>query len=491
MKKLVFALLLSAALVFSLTPMGVFATLSGSNSFSIEEEANSGDTVTAIAKTDDVTIYPGYVSVTNSYGSNSAYGIYATAENHHTATVIADDVSLNCSKPGIIYQFGVSAFSGQSEPDEHQGHVNVTTKKITSKGYGVQASAINDSDVTVTVNGAIRANVGGELDGSGVVAASADSGSTKVTVNGNVEAIGLGLEIHAADLVDNKATASVVVNGDVTSTKDAGVLFKRQADRQDVLVTGTVSGNTYGFMNFKENDDTSQNKVTVWKVETGSGKAEDMFVKWKGRDIVADDDLAKAANYIIRNGHGIYVLKPDGSDPDRSHNYRVAREGDRLIIISEDGKEVYKAYNNGEEITTKDEKGRFYYEVPRGGGINITADVGGAPTQKADNPLKLKGKTAIIKYSKLKKKSQTLAVTKAMSFTNDLKDKKTYTLTSAKKGNKSFKKYFKVNATTGKITVKKGLKIGTYKVKVKVRAAGNNDYNPVTKTVTFTVKVRD
>ena len=110
---------------------------------------------------------------------------------------------------------------------------------------------------------------------------------------------------------------------------------------------------------------------------------------------------------------------------------------------------------------------------------------------KAANPLTMKAKTATVKYSKLKKKAQTLAVTKVIKFTKDAKDKKTYTLSSAKKGKKSFKKYFKINKTTGKVTVKKGLKKGTYKVKVKVKALGNANYKAsAVKTVTFKVKVK-
>ena len=110
---------------------------------------------------------------------------------------------------------------------------------------------------------------------------------------------------------------------------------------------------------------------------------------------------------------------------------------------------------------------------------------------KAVNPLTIKPKTATVKYSKLKKKTQSLAVTKVIKFTNKLNDKKTYTLVSAKKGSKSFKKYFKINKTTGKMTVKKGLKKGTYKVKVKVQALGNSNYKAsAVKSVTFTVKVK-
>ena len=62
---------------------------------------------------------------------------------------------------------------------------------------------------------------------------------------------------------------------------------------------------------------------------------------------------------------------------------------------------------------------------------------------------------------------------------------------SAKKGKKSFKKKFMINAKTGKVTVKKRLKKGTYKVKAKVRTKGTANYKASSwKTVTFKVRVR-
>ena len=107
------------------------------------------------------------------------------------------------------------------------------------------------------------------------------------------------------------------------------------------------------------------------------------------------------------------------------------------------------------------------------------------------NPLTVKAKTATVKYKKLKLKNQTLPVTKVIVFTKKANDKKTFTLVTAKKGSKSFKKYFKVDAGTGKVTIKKGLKKGTYNVKVKVKALGNVSYKPsAVKAVTFKVKVK-
>ncbi len=110
---------------------------------------------------------------------------------------------------------------------------------------------------------------------------------------------------------------------------------------------------------------------------------------------------------------------------------------------------------------------------------------------KAPNPLTVKPKTATVYYSKLKKSSQTLAASKYINFTKKLNDKKTYTISSVKKGTKSYRKSFTINKSTGKLTVKKGLKKGTYKVKVKVKALGSSNYKASTeKTVTSKVIVK-
>ena len=103
---------------------------------------------------------------------------------------------------------------------------------------------------------------------------------------------------------------------------------------------------------------------------------------------------------------------------------------------------------------------------------------------KAASPLTVTAKTAAVKYNNLKKKAQALAVTKVIDFTKKGQGK----LTNAKViGNKKIT----INKTTGKITAKKGLKRGTYKVKVNVKAAGNATYKAsAVMTIAFTVKVK-
>lgn len=56
--------------------------------------------------------------------------------------------------------------------------------------------------------------------------------------------------------------------------------------------------------------------------------------------------------------------------------------------------------------------------------------------------------------------------------------------------NKKSKKALKINSKTGQITVKKGTKKGTYKMKVTVNVAGNGNYDPYTVVKTVSIKVK-
>ena len=106
---------------------------------------------------------------------------------------------------------------------------------------------------------------------------------------------------------------------------------------------------------------------------------------------------------------------------------------------------------------------------------------------KKNNTMKASAKVVTIKYKKLKRKSQVIRRTRAVKVSN-AKGTVTYKLVGVTKA--KYKRYFKDASKTGKITVKKKLKKGTYKVKIKVRAAGNADYKAFSKTVTVKVRVK-
>ena len=104
-----------------------------------------------------------------------------------------------------------------------------------------------------------------------------------------------------------------------------------------------------------------------------------------------------------------------------------------------------------------------------------------SPPPKKANPISVRGKTVKISYKKLMKKTQTISRKKAISVSNaqgSVRYKKT-------SGNSKIT----VNSS-GKFTLKKGLKAGTYKVKVNVTASGNSRYRARTKSATVTIKVQ-
>ena len=157
----------------------------------------------------------------------------------------------------------------------------------------------------------------------------------------------------------------------------------------------------------------------------------------------------------------------------------VARSGDRILVNGTDYKLSYKSNKNA-GTATMTITGIGNYTGTKSTTFTIN---------KAANTLKIKAKTATIKGSTkgrkgTLKKTKTLGVTKVIKFTNKCQGAKTYV---KKSGNKKIT----IAKKTGKVTVKKGLKKGTYKVKVKVKAAGNANYNASAwKAVTFTVKAR-
>jgi uncharacterized protein YhdP len=94
----------------------------------------------------------------------------------------------------------------------------------------------------------------------------------------------------------------------------------------------------------------------------------------------------------------------------------------------------------------------------------------------------VKGKTATVKKSKVKKKAQVLARYKVLTISR-AQGKLTFAKVSGSKK-------LSINKSTGKVTVKKKTKKGTQSMKVRVTAAGNGNYKAVSKIVTVKVKVK-
>lgn len=101
---------------------------------------------------------------------------------------------------------------------------------------------------------------------------------------------------------------------------------------------------------------------------------------------------------------------------------------------------------------------------------------------KGVNPLKVKAKAFSIKQSALRKKAKTVKASKVIKTVSKGAGKVTYKKISGSKK-------ITINKKTGKVTLKKGLKKGTYKIKVTVKAAGNSYYKAKTQKLTLKIKV--
>lgn len=147
----------------------------------------------------------------------------------------------------------------------------------------------------------------------------------------------------------------------------------------------------------------------------------------------------------------------------------------------------YSSSNNN--VASVDAKGNVTIKGAGSAKITITAAATGTwkkavktvtiNVSKAAPVIKVKATKKTLKVKKLKKKAQTIAAGVSVNSRGKLTFKKV-----------SGKKNITVNKKTGKITVKKGTKKGTYKVKVKVSAAAAGSYNAGSKTVTYTIKVK-
>lgn len=113
---------------------------------------------------------------------------------------------------------------------------------------------------------------------------------------------------------------------------------------------------------------------------------------------------------------------------------------------------------------------------------NKTIDTKTTVVKKANTmTVKAKSKTIKVSLKTLKKKNVTIAAKKAFTVKKTV-GKVTYKKVS---GNKKI-----IISKAEKIMVKKGLKKGNYKIKVKVTAAGNKSYKTKSKTVALTIAVK-
>ena len=163
--------------------------------------------------------------------------------------------------------------------------------------------------------------------------------------------------------------------------------------------------------------------------------------------------------------------------------------GDKVFYIGAKAKGglTYKSSNT--KVATVDSKGKV--TIKGTGAVRITM------TAKATSTYKAATRDLVIKVAKKTPSITTKISSKAISYNTLKKKSQVFTLGTsvASKGTLTLKKLsgtsaITVNSKTGKFTVKKGLKKGTYRVKVQIKSAAKGNYNAASRTMTVTVKVK-
>lgn len=215
-----------------------------------------------------------------------------------------------------------------------------------------------------------------------------------------------------------------------------------------------------------------------------------MLAEWDGyityKTNAAPDTLPSMTNVkISKEG----ILTWDAYPSATSYSARIVGANDYIFAYSDDGVTLamnlkksisYAIENSGFEELSSYKIELYAYdfskEVAEVAQFNLTYKY------KEVNTLSVKPKTVKAKKSKAKKKNQTFKRSKVLTVKKAV-GAVTYTKVS---GNAKIV----INKKTGKLTVLKKIKKGTYKVRIAVSATGNATYAPITKTVTVKVKVK-
>lgn len=164
--------------------------------------------------------------------------------------------------------------------------------------------------------------------------------------------------------------------------------------------------------------------------------------------------------------------------------------GDKAFSLGAKAKTTLTYKSSNTKIATVDSKGKV--TIKAAGTVKITINAKATSTYKAAT-----AKVLTIKIAKKAPTIKTKIGTKNLSYNALKKKAQVFTLGTSvnSKGTLTYKKLsgssaVSVNSKTGKLTVKKGLRKGTYRVKVQIKSAAKGNYTAGSRTVTVTVRVK-
>lgn len=398
------------------------------------------------------------------------------------------------------YTAAITAAEKVLEGEElSETEVTEATKALTA----AKAKLIKMQAQTITIsannsNGVISKKYGDKAFSLGAKAKTGltyKSSNTKIATvdskgNVTIKAAGTVTITIAAKATENYNAATRTVTVKIAKVAQAqsitvsvknsnGVISRKYGDKAFSLGAKAKTGLTYKSSNTKVATVDSKGNVTIKAAGTATititAKATQDY-KAATRTVtvkVAKVQKAQSITVSVKNSNGVISRK----------------YGDKAFSLGAKAKTglTYKSSNT--KIATVDGKGNVTIKAP--GTVKITI------TAKASGDYKTAAKTLTVKIAKKNATIKTKTSAKTIKYATLKKKAQVFTLGVSvnSKGALTYKKLFgssaiTVNSKNGKLTVKKGLKKGTYKVKVQIKSAAKGNYNAGSKTVTVTVKVK-
>ena len=374
----------------------ITVTVNNDNAVGIEVNDTSGVGETQVVSTGDITL-----TVTADDGfwyEGDGIWLHEGANASNTIDVGAIDVSVTVEDE-CATAFGIRTETGAGG---HQTTINTDGITVTVDGddysnavgidlYSSNSKSGDNSSLEISVDGDIA--VHNELSTAQGVRLYNDEGknnSMNITVDGNVTAT---MNTDDDELAEGMALTTegtgnrttVVVDGDMTADTRGMAIITDDGGTTDVVVTGTISGKKNG-VGFDGDVNAENTSLTTWKIDSNGVLVDDLFGSMSSDAI---STIAKEViHYIVKlkqptQGDILNAVKNDGK-PLETKTYTdikgvqttVETENESNIIrltLSDDKYEIESAENldNGDQLS-KDDKG-FYYVVPRGGGILLSA----------------------------------------------------------------------------------------------------------------------
>ena len=381
--------------------------------------------------TGNVSIKGGYyINGIRAYNAKATVGGNVTAEGENLSAIEAvADKKTDISVTGSVAATGFCATGLYLESfcDEEQNPAEV---KVTV-GNGITATGMEASDpsedydgygsgidlyrsagnVTVEVTGDIVATNNGGYATAIYISNSYNHdevmpetlGKNTIIVHGDLISDAYAIELSSPRLMDSAGgTTDILVEGTIDA-KESG-FYTYGSDGFFVIdVPGTPDGINPGETGEVEEPETGIN-LTVWKIKLNENGNAAEWEKQNVTDEPGETELETAAaenfeagiQYIIRieqpeEGGTIKAVDENGNDLLKSFDFDVAREGDKIYIDDsglEDGYTLKAAFNGDEEKAEleKDENGKYYIVVPKGGGIDLSVELEKEEQDNPDNP---------------------------------------------------------------------------------------------------------